>query len=170
MAVEQSTPKPLSVPDEHNGVANERQTGMDPSDNVTSEPTMHTLTSQRALPGEQQHTAMRIDALRKWRVRPQRLSHAGQLVGVIADNARRAQREVGGFAAAWQMCADATIVNQTRIASFRGGIATVVTHNASLRWVIDRDLRSGLLAKLRSECPAAITAVRVRSGALSVPR
>ena len=125
------------------------------------------LTNTQTIPDTHQHAAQRINALRIWRTRSPRPSHAGRLVHLVAEDAKRAQREVGGFAAAWQACADPTIVDQTRIASFRGGVATVVTHNAALRWVIDRDLRSGLLTQLRSECPVAITAVRVRSGAVS---
>jgi len=124
------------------------------------------VTITETIPSMQQHTAQRINALRLWRAPSHRSSHAGRLVSVVADDAKRAQREVGGFAAAWQACADPTVVDQTRIASFRGGVATVVTHNAALRWMIDRDLRSGLLARLRVECPVAVTAVRVRSGAL----
>ena len=174
MAIEQSIPTdaPTSSNNsgEHSVAVDNQHTPIDPSNTVPSEQALQTLTNNHASQVQQQHTAMRIDALRKWRVRPQRLSHAGQLVELVADNARRAQREVGGFAAAWQKCADATIVNQTRIASFRGGVATIVTHNASLRWVIDRDLRSGLLSRLRSECTSAITAVRVRSGAVNAPR
>jgi hypothetical protein len=141
---------------------------------VATAPTMRAATSMGSKSqalidvASQQHAAQRIDALRVWRGRKQRQSHAGRFVGAIADTARRAQRETGGFAAAWQSCADPAIVKQTRIASFRGGVATVVTHNAALRWVIDRDLRGGLLAQLRAACPAAITAVRVRSGSLIV--
>ncbi|MCH2135313.1 MAG: DciA family protein [Phycisphaerales bacterium] len=110
------------------------------------------------------HTAQRIESLRRWRVRPPRHTDAGSIVSKIADQARRAQREVGGFAEAWQACVDPEIARQVSIASFRGGVATLATRNASLRWVIDRELRGGLLAQLRQACPVAITAVRVKSG------
>lgn len=82
----------------------------------------------------------------------------------MARKAKRAQREVGGFADAWAACVDPKIAAQTRILSFRGGVATVGATSASMRWVIDRELRSGLLARLRESCTLAVTNVRVRNG------
>jgi hypothetical protein len=111
-----------------------------------------------------QLAAHRIEALRSWRVRPERTRAAGGFIDTMARKARRSQREVGGFADAWADCVDPKIAAQTRILSFRGGVATIGASSASMRWVIDRELRNGLLAKLRATCPMAVSNVRVRNG------
>jgi hypothetical protein len=113
---------------------------------------------------KQQLAAHRIEALRSWRVRPGRTRAAGGVIETLLRKARQSQREVGGFADAWADCVDPKIAAQTRILSFRGGVATIGASSASMRWVIDRELRNGLLSKLRATCPMAVSNVRIRNG------
>ena len=108
--------------------------------------------------------AEHLNRLRQWRVRGARFKTAGPSIDAILRRARRAERECGGFAQAWTRCVSPALQKQSRIVSFRGGIATVAARSASVRWALDRQLRGGLLVRLREACPNAITAVRVRNG------
>ena len=113
---------------------------------------------------QMKRTADRIEQVRSWRARRGGDRHASEFIGRIARSARRSEREVGGFAEAWHACVDPATVSQSRIVSFRRGVATIAAPSASVRWTINRDLRAGLLTQLRAKSAVAITSVKVRSG------
>lgn len=107
-----------------------------------------------------------LDRLRTWRVRPARTKSLADLVPNAAATLERRQQQTGNFAQAWDTCVPAAMRDQCRVESMRGGIAKVIAESASVRFQLDRALRSGLLSQLRAACPVALTRVDVRSGAV----
>ncbi len=109
-------------------------------------------------------TAQHIEDLRQWRVRKSRTKSMDDLMPALARQWRQTERRAGAFADAWSTCVPPHIASNCRVEHMRGGVARVKAGSAATAFQLDRLLRSGLLATLRSACEVTLTKVEVRTG------
>lgn len=82
------------------------------------------------------------------------------LVDRMRREARRDTGRLGEIAAAWEATVPAELAARTALEGLRAGTLTVAVDGASSRYRLDRHLRAGGLAALRTASPAPIARVR----------
>jgi Dna[CI] antecedent, DciA len=103
----------------------------------------------------------RLRALQARRARPEPRWGIGALVAAVEKDERRRQKSLGAIAELWDELTPRELALRTRLATFRGGVLTVHVESASVRYDLDRALRDGLEAALRTGCAATLTRVKV---------
>jgi hypothetical protein len=99
-----------------------------------------------------------LKKLRSWRVRPDRDATIGKQVASALREAAAVQRRSDGAATAWVAAAPAKFRGQCEVTT-KGGVLTIRPGSAAVRFQIDRWLRSGGEAALRSGGVARIKLV-----------
>ena len=84
----------------------------------------------------------------------------------LARELRASNRQMGNAAEAWQTHAPESLRDSVRLESFKSGVLTVVVDNAATGFALDRALRGGLLADLRTHCKATLARVKHRVGSV----
>jgi hypothetical protein len=105
-----------------------------------------------------------LERLRKNRARPGREMAVGAMIASIAKNARQTHKKHGEFIGLWEKLVPSDLAAQTSIVSLRGGIVQVRVDSSAASFEIDRLLRTGLLAQLRSEFSGTLMRVKVKVG------
>lgn len=106
----------------------------------------------------------KLELLRRNRARPGRDSSVVHTIAAIATDVRRTHKKHGELIELWERFVPADLAAQTSIIGLRGGIAQVQVDSAAAGFEIDRLLRSGLLAQLRSNFSETLTRVKVKVG------
>jgi hypothetical protein len=108
--------------------------------------------------------AQHIQKLQGWRVPRDRSKPLSEAIGHLQNNALRAQRQLGSFIDAWDQLVPESVSRHTMVEAKRGGTIHVNARSASVAFELDRQLREGLLAELRTACRGSIANIRVRVG------
>lgn len=106
----------------------------------------------------------KLEQLRRNRARPGRDSSVVQTIASIASDIRRTHKKHGELIELWERFVPADLAAQTSITSLRGGIAQVQVESAAAGFEIDRWLRAGLLAQLRSNFSGTLMRVKLKVG------
>jgi hypothetical protein len=88
--------------------------------------------------------------LRTWRVSRDRDLTIGKQLGSVVRAAATSQRRNSGGVAAWESAAPAHLRRLCEVGCTPGGVLTIKVKNAAARFQLDRWLRSGGEASLRS--------------------
>lgn len=105
-----------------------------------------------------------IERRRALAARRQRdLSIAGAIDG-IRRKSKQANRRLGELVSLWEELLPSDFVAQTRMTSLRGGVLRVTVASSAIGYELDRRLREGLLADLRSRFGGTLARVTVRVG------
>jgi hypothetical protein len=91
-----------------------------------------------------------LKKLRSWRVRPDRDLTIARQVGTALRDATAKHQKSDRVAAAWESTAPAQLRQQCSIGGASGGVLTVKATSAAARFQLDRWLRGGGEAALRS--------------------
>jgi hypothetical protein len=91
-----------------------------------------------------------LKKLRSWRVYPDRDVTIAKQVRSIVRDASAKQRHTGGATAAWEAAAPAQLRDLCNVRGAASGILTIKVKTAAARFQIDRWLRAGGEAALRS--------------------
>ncbi len=105
-----------------------------------------------------------IEQLRRHRQRRERDLSIAQLVGAMADDARRTQRRLGALIDLWSQMVPRELEKHSRVVGVRGGVAAVQCDSASTKYELDRLLRQGLEQELRMRYPSTLTKIRLTVG------
>ncbi len=108
--------------------------------------------------------ATQIEQLRKHRQRRERDLSIAQLVGAMADDARRTQRRLGALIDLWSQLVPRELEKHSRVLGVRGGIVQIQCDSSSTRYELDRLLRQGLEQELRKRYPSTLTKIRLTVG------
>ncbi len=82
---------------------------------------------------------------------------------------RNAER-FGNAGELWERFIPANIRQDTRLSGIAGGILTIVTGSAATSYALDRILRGGVDAEIRTASAGKITRVRMRVGQVNPPQ
>ena len=107
---------------------------------------------------------VKLERLRKHRARPGRELSVGPTIEAMASDLRRTHKKHGELIELWEKFVPPDLAAQTSIVSLRGGIAQVQVESSAAGFEIDRLLRTGLLAQLRSEFSGSLMRVKVKVG------
>lgn len=102
-----------------------------------------------------------IQDLRAWRQRRGRDQRIGQIIDSMASALEESHRRGGAFVEVWEERLPARLHARTRVISVSRGIAHVAVEGASVRYEVDRLLRSGLLGSLKSSFNGTLYKVRL---------
>jgi Dna[CI] antecedent, DciA len=105
-----------------------------------------------------------LERLRAWRGPKERNVEVAKLFRDAAREQSRLSKALGAVAEAFESIVPLVIANECTLVGLRAGVLTVETRSASCQFALDRFLRSGGEAQLRSASEAsgqAITRVRV---------
>jgi hypothetical protein len=108
----------------------------------------------------------RIAQLQSWRGRKTFEPSIARAVLSVADQAQRTQRRLGELADLWQELVPGEVAAQSALAGLRSGVLHVLADSAAAAFELDRLLRSGLEAELRTRYRGTLSRVRVRVGSL----
>jgi hypothetical protein len=106
----------------------------------------------------------RLARLVRHRPKPRDLSIGGEVERIRAA-AERLGKRLGRVGDAWLALVPADLLEHTRIDGLRGGVLEISVDSTAARFALDRLLRGGLEARLRSETSPPIARVRVRVAA-----
>jgi CheY-like chemotaxis protein len=113
-----------------------------------------------------------IERLRRLRQRPQRDLSIHALIESAAENARKTQKRLGAIIDLWEELMPTDMAARTRIQSLRGGTLHVAVDSSATSYELDRLLREGLEAELRSRYRGTLIRVRLRvspNDAMGIP-
>jgi DNA-binding transcriptional ArsR family regulator len=113
---------------------------------------------------EVQQVADEIERRRALFGRRQRNLSIADMVAGIRRTSERTNRRLGEIVALWEEMLPADLVEQTRMTSMRGGVLRVTVPSSTVGYELDRLLREGLLADLRSRFRGTLSRVVVRVG------
>ncbi len=108
--------------------------------------------------------ATQIEQLRKHRQRRERDLSITQLVGAMADDARRTHRRLGALIDLWSQLVPGELEQHSRVLGVRGGVVQVQCDSSSTKYELDRLLRQGLEQELRKRYPSTLTKIRLSIG------
>ena len=109
-------------------------------------------------------TLQTVQRLRDLRQRPTRDDSIGPLVARIRNESDRHHQRLGELVALWCELAPPDLVPQTALTGLRGGVLQVTVPSSAVAYRLDRALRGGLTATLRSRFRGSLARVRVRVG------
>ncbi len=105
--------------------------------------------------------ALRIEMVRKRRVREERKTAAADLFAAQASHLKREQKRIGNAADAWaRLCPDG-LRRRTVVLGVSRGVLRLGTTDSAARFELDRALRSGLQDELVRACRSTVRSVRV---------
>jgi hypothetical protein len=105
-----------------------------------------------------------IEQRRRLLVHPPRNIAIGDLIAGIRRESERTSRRFGALVELWEKMLPEAIVNETRLASLRGGVLVVIVASASVGYELDRLLREGAMAEMRGRYAGTLVRVSVRVG------
>ena len=105
-----------------------------------------------------------IEQLRKHRQRPERDLSIAQLVGAMADDARRTERRLGALIDLWSQLVPGELEKHSRVVAVRGGVVQIQCDSASTKYELDRLLRQGLEQELRTRHSSTLTKIKLSIG------
>jgi hypothetical protein len=105
-----------------------------------------------------------LEDLRRWRGRTPRDGAIGPIVEALRDDAAKTQRRLGLVIDAWERTVPAELARQTRITALSRGTLQVRVASPSVRYELDRFLRSGGEAALRTASRAPLRSIRITVG------
>lgn len=108
-------------------------------------------------------TLNHLQQLKDWRGPRSRPSIYQGAITRIQRDARRTNRHLGDFITHWQELLPEKIASGTSVESVRGGTIHVRATNSAIAFEVDRLLREGVLAKLRSACSITVADIKVRT-------
>lgn len=103
-----------------------------------------------------------LQKLKEWRGPRQRPSVYQVALERIQRDAKRTHRHLGDFIEHWYELLPDEIAVRTNIDSVRGGTIYVRADNSAAAFEVDRLLREGVLATLRSKCSITVADIKVR--------
>ena len=107
-------------------------------------------------------TLNHLQQLKEWRGPRSRPSIYQGAITRIHRDAKRTSRHLGDFIEHWQALLPREIAAGTSVESARGGTIHVRVKNSAIAFEVDRLLRGGVLAKLRSSCSITVADIKVR--------
>ena len=102
-----------------------------------------------------------IRDLRKWRQRRTFDTSISRVIDSLASTLEDSHRKGGAFVQAWEDHLPARLHAKTRVVSISRGIAHVAVEGSSVRYEVDRLLRSGLLPSLKSSFNGTLYKVKL---------
>ncbi|MHC5002350.1 MAG: DciA family protein [Planctomycetota bacterium] len=105
-----------------------------------------------------------LEQLRERRARPERDLSIRSMVQATADALRRTERGLGELIEHWQAVVPPDLAARSSLAALRGGVLEVRVDSASVRYELDRVLRSGGLRELQRRYRGTLVRVRLRLG------
>lgn len=114
--------------------------------------------------GEQ--AARTIEQLRGWRTRTDRDLGIAAAVNDLRKRSQRTQRRLGDLIEIWRAVIPPRLADHTAITGYRAGVLQVIVDSAPAQFELDRALREGLEATLRSRFRGTLVAVRLKQGSL----
>lgn len=106
---------------------------------------------------------LRLEALRKGRVRPERDGSLGAMFRERAAELEKLEKRLGGIARAWQSVCPPELVGRTSVRSLARGVLTIGVEDASTRFELDRLLRAGAERTFVRACPTTVRKVKLVS-------
>lgn len=110
---------------------------------------------------QEEEARLRIEALRRSRVRPAPDTSAGDLFARRGVELAGLERRIGGAARAWQSVCPAELLGRTSVRSVARGVVTIGVEDASTRFELDRLLRAGAERTFIRACAASVRRVRL---------
>ena len=107
-------------------------------------------------------TIDRLNQLIEWRGPRPRPAIYQNAISRIQREAKRTHRHMGDFIEHWHSLLPEEVAGRTSIEGVRGGTIHVRADSAAVSFELDRLLREGLLASLRSACSITVANVKVR--------
>lgn len=92
-----------------------------------------------------------------------------KLIESMKTQADRQHRKMGDLIELWTELLPAELVEATALIGLRGGVLSVAADSASVSYELDRRLREGLLAALRSRYRGTLTRVKVQLASRTQP-
>jgi len=105
-----------------------------------------------------------IEQLRQRRAPKAKDLSIASVVAATADHAARTHKKLGELIALWEGLVPANIAAHTSLSGLRGGVLHVIVDSSSIAFELDRMLRSGLTADLRSRFHGTLVRVKTRIG------
>ena len=118
--------------------------------------------------GSGEDAARTIDELRTWRTRPERDLGIASAILDLRKRSQRTHRRLGDLIDLWRAIVPPRLADHTRIASYRAGVLHVVVDSTAAQFELDRALREGLEAALRSRFRGTLVSVRPAAGRAGV--
>lgn len=115
------------------------------------------------------HALDRLAQLQQWRGPRRAPSEVAALIEPISHSARRTERRIGNVVDIWLAFVPPELARQTTISGFRAGTLHVVAASAAVRFELDRQLREGLLGRMRRAFPGTLSQVRITAGPIDAP-
>lgn len=107
----------------------------------------------------------RLESIRRLTGRQEHDYAIHGLLAGIRREASRGRKAAGGIVDAWEAVVPTRFAIGTRIKGISGGVVRVGVSSTSLRYQLDRELRSGLLDQLRSAYGGVLRRVRLEHDA-----
>ena len=107
----------------------------------------------------------RLESIRRLTGRQERDYAIHGLLAGIRREASRGRKAAGGIVDAWEAVVPTHFAIGTRIKGISGGVVRVGVSSTALSYQLDRELRSGLLEKLRSAYGGVLRRVRLEQDA-----
>ena len=104
--------------------------------------------------------AHEIERLREHRARPGRNLSIAAMIEATRKRSERARRQLGQLIELWHSFVPAEIADRTTLTALRGGVLHVTVDSSAVAYELDRLLREGLLAQLRSAYRGTLTRVK----------
>lgn len=109
--------------------------------------------------------ARQIETLRALRSRPERDLRVGDLIKrTLKENSQR-QKRLGQLIDLWEELVPRDLAAKTVIEHLRAGVLHVTVDSSATAYELDRQLREGLEALLRSRYRGTLVRVKVKVGA-----
>lgn len=108
---------------------------------------------------------LRLEALRKGRVWPERDGSIGAMFRERGAELERLEKRLGGVSRAWQSVCPPDLLARTSVRSLLRGVLTIGVEDAATRFELDRLLRSGAERVFVRACPTTVRKVKLVSAA-----
>ena len=106
------------------------------------------------------HPLDEIKQLQAWRGRRGGDPSIARLVAVAGDNAERTHRRLGQLIDLWQQLLPAQVASRTVLAGIRNGVLLVKVDSSATAFEVDRLLRGGVAAELRTRYRGTLLRVK----------
>ena len=108
--------------------------------------------------------AGRLEQLRNWRARPDRVVAIGPLIDAKLADAQRTRKRLGSFVELWETVLPDELAAHTRVTGIRGGVVRVSVDTSATAYELDRRLREGLEEQMRRAYGKTFVRVRITVG------
>ena len=111
----------------------------------------------------EEEVKLRLEALRKGRVRPERDGSLGEMFRERSAELQKLEKRLGGVARAWQSVCPPELLGRTSVRSLARGVLTIGVEDASTRFELDRVLRAGGERTFIRACPTTVRKLKLVS-------